>query len=271
MIIGKQIMIIAWFSCGATSAVACKIALTMYADVRIVYIETGSGHPDNNRFLRDCERWYGQRIEVIRSAVYENVEDVIIRRKYINGPYGAPCTLCLKKQVRYNFEDQVKMWDGQIWGFDFCKREVNRAIRFKQQNTHTKPLFPLIEKMITKQDALRMLQMAGIEIPAMYRMGYANNNCIGCVKGGIGYWNKIRKDFPEQFQRMAEIERQVGSTCLKDKNGRIWLDELDPTHGNDVIPIVPDCSLFCAIEFENIEDTQTVKVMNGEISIHETH
>lgn len=25
-------MIIAWFSCGATSAVSCKIALNMYAD-----------------------------------------------------------------------------------------------------------------------------------------------------------------------------------------------------------------------------------------------
>lgn len=52
-------MVIAWFSCGATSAVACKMALSMYDDVRIVYIETGSGHPDNERFLKDCERWYG--------------------------------------------------------------------------------------------------------------------------------------------------------------------------------------------------------------------
>ena len=28
-------MVIAWFSCGATSAVACKLALQMYDDVRI--------------------------------------------------------------------------------------------------------------------------------------------------------------------------------------------------------------------------------------------
>lgn len=48
-------MIIAWFSCGATSAVACKIALSLYDDVHIYYIETGSGHPDNTRFLADCE------------------------------------------------------------------------------------------------------------------------------------------------------------------------------------------------------------------------
>ena len=46
--------------------------------------------------------------------------------------------------------------------------------------------------------------------------------------------------------------------------------ELDPTRGDDVAPIVPDCSLFCAIEFQSIEDPQTAKVMNGEISINET-
>ena len=100
-------MVIAWFSCGATSAVACKIALTMYADVRIVYIETGSGHPDNERFIQDCERWYGQRIERIRSDKYRDVDDVLIRKTYINGPHGAACTSLLKKEVRYKFEDEV--------------------------------------------------------------------------------------------------------------------------------------------------------------------
>lgn len=49
-------MIIAWFSCGVTSAVACKIALNLYNDVQLYYIETGSGHPDNVRFISDCER-----------------------------------------------------------------------------------------------------------------------------------------------------------------------------------------------------------------------
>ena len=263
-------MTIAWFSCGATSAVACKFALSMYNDVRIVYIETGSGHPDNGRFINDCERWFGHRIETIKSADYINVEDVLLRRKYINGAHGAACTMLLKKQVRYKFEDEVKDWDGQVWGFDFCQREINRAIRFRQQNPRTKPLFPLIERMITKQDALGMLQRAGIEIPLMYRLGYNNNNCIGCVKGGIGYWNKIRHDFPKVFQRMAEIERKIGATCLKDERGHIWLDELDPKRGDPVQAITPDCSLFCAVEFANIEDPQTRKVMHGEISINQT-
>nr|DAZ20218.1 MAG TPA: hypothetical protein [Caudoviricetes sp.] len=46
--------------CGITSAVTCKIALSLYDDVQLYCIETGSCYPDNTRFLSDCEKWYGQ-------------------------------------------------------------------------------------------------------------------------------------------------------------------------------------------------------------------
>lgn len=114
-----------------------------------------------------------------------------------------------------------------------------------------------------------MLWKAGIKQPAMYRMGYNNNNCIGCVKGGMGYWNKIRKDFPEVFAQMAKIERDVGATCLKDKDGRIFLDELPTWRGDPVEEIIPDCSLICQIEFQEIIDRQVERVLKGEISIND--
>lgn len=260
-------MILAWFSCGATSAVACKIALQIYKDVRICYIETNSGHKDNERFLKECEQWFGQKIEVWHNDKYKNVEDVLTKKRYINSPTGAACTFHLKKEVRYMIEAEAGEWDGQVWGFDYCEREINRAIRFKEQNPKTKPLFPLIERQITKEDAIGMLWKAGINIPIMYRMGYNNNNCIGCVKGGIGYWNKIRKDFPHTFQRMAQIEREVGATCLKDENGRIWLDELDPKRGEKTKPIPIECGIICDIEFADIIDKRTQLVKKGIINI----
>lgn len=160
-------------------------------------------------------------------------------------------------------------WDGQVWGFDFDPKEINRAVRFKQQYPDTKPLFPLIERQITKQDAMGMLWKAGIEIPAMYKMGYNNNNCIGCVKGGMGYWNKIRKDFPNVFDRMAKIEREVGATCLKDQSGKIFLDELSPNRGEMPEEMIPDCSLICQIEFQELLDRQVERVLKGEISIND--
>jgi len=263
-------MVIAWFSCGATSAVACKIALQMYDDVEIYYIDTGSAHEDNVRFMTECEKWYGKKIHWRKNPNYFSVQDVLRQTCFINSPYGATCTTKLKKDVRKMIEDEVKEWDGQVWGFDYCQREINRAIRFKQQYPYTKPLFPLIERMISKPDALAMLQRAGIEIPMMYRLGYDNNNCIGCVKGGMGYWNKIRRDFPDRFAEMAEIEREIDATCLKDENGRIFLDELDPKRGDMKQHAVPSCSIICEIEFQSLLDKQTEKVLKGEMSINET-
>lgn len=101
--------------------------------------------------------------------------------------------------------------------------------------------FPLIDKMLSKADAHGILDNLGIKRPFMYDLGYSNNNCIGCVKGGMGYWNKIRVDFPEVFDRMAKLEREVGHSCI---NG-VYLDELEPDRGRMEDEIMTDCSIMC--------------------------
>jgi hypothetical protein len=87
----------------------------------------------------------------------------------------------------------------------------------------------------------------------MYKLGYQNNNCIGCPKGGMGYWNKIRQDFPEVFQRMAELERKLDNTVLRANGKPLFLDELDPNRGNHAKEANFECSLLCAIAEELIQ------------------
>lgn len=235
----------------------------MFDNVRIVYIDTGTCHNDNRRFIKDCSKWFGQPIETIKSPLYDNIYDVFRKYHYVNSPYGAPCTLHLKKNVRKVFEKENPNFYRQIFGFDFSLKEVNRAVRFRQQNPSAKPYFPLIEKKITKEECMGLLLKANIELPTMYKLGYSNNNCIGCVKGGISYWNHIRNDFPEHFQQMALIERICQGSCLTDDNGPLFLDELDPKRGLGLKPIQPSCSLFCDIEFSDIIDTETIQIMNN--------
>jgi hypothetical protein len=83
----------------------------------------------------------------------------------------------------------------------------------------------------------------------MYELGYDHNNCIGCVKGGMGYWNKIKIDFPEHFNKMAKIERELETTVLKFRSGkrkgeRMYLDELQPNMGN----FQKEPSIMCGID-----------------------
>ena len=241
--------IISWWSAGVTSAVATKLAIDKYGSdaVRPMYFQIDSAHPDNDRFKSQCEEWYGKKIEVHRSHKHNDQFEVIIKDKYVNGPGGARCTLVLKKRVRQRIEKEID-YSGQIFGFEYSKKEINRAIRFKEQYPDAKPLFPLIENKVNKKECLFYLEQQGIKRPTMYTLGYNNNNCIGCVKGGMGYWNKIRTDFPDHFEKMAQAERQVGNSCIRG----IFLDELDPEAGRRQKIVTPDCGNFCDIEFTEI-------------------
>jgi hypothetical protein len=261
---------VAWWSAGVTSAVATKLALDAYGkeNVDIIYFKIDSAHPDNDRFLRECEQWYGKDIEIHQSMKYKDQFDVIAKTGWINGPMGARCTLELKKEVRYKIERE-RDYHGQIFGFEFSKREINRALRFMEQYG-VNPIFPLIEKMMDKPACLHFLKMQGIAAPKMYELGFSNNNCIGCVKGGAGYWNLIRREFPDYFNRMADLEDKVGATCLKDKNGKIRLKDLDPNRGHNQKIIMPDCGNFCDIEFTDI-DHKDLKVVLDQGKIIESY
>lgn len=65
---------IAWFSCGASSAVAAKMAVDATRKtckpVIVAYTKIIEEHTDNLRFLRDCQEWCGCDIEVLINEKY---------------------------------------------------------------------------------------------------------------------------------------------------------------------------------------------------------
>ncbi len=228
--------VVSWFSCGAASAVASKLAIKKYNDVDVVRIELASEHSDNDRFAKDISNWLNRLIKSIRHKEYKSSWDVFNAKKYIQNQYGAPCTLILKKQVREEYERNNRV-DLQIFGYTF--EEKHRAERLQENFPEIKFEFPLIDNQLSKADCLAIIQDTGIELPEMYKLGFNNNNCIGCPKGGMGYWNKIRKEFPEQFERMEKLERTLKYSIFD-----CYLDELDPNAGRHNEPEI-SCSMFC--------------------------
>lgn len=202
-------MKVAWFSGGITSAVACKLALQQYDDVEIVFIETGSHHPDLLRFKDDCEKWFDKKIITLQSR-YKNHFEVFERTGVLSMPSYTPCTTLLKVRPRQEFEYNHPDITHYIWGFEKGAKEENRATKMCERYPQYGHIFPLIDANLNKESCMALVEQAGIKVPEMYLKGYHNNNCIGCVRGGAGYWNKIRVDFPEHFKRMAEIERKIG-------------------------------------------------------------
>lgn len=212
-------------------------------NVDLVYCDTlAYEHPDNKRFLSDVGQWVGKPIKIIRSKKYTDIYDVFDKTGWLVGPAGARCTTELKKVVRENYQI---VGDTHIFGL--TKEESSRAERMMRNHFDIDIDFILIRQGVGKNQCIEIIREAGIEIPAMYRLGYNNNNCIGCVKVGVGYWNKIRRDFPEHFDKMAKQERKMGTKILD-----CYLDELDPNRGNHKVEHSFECGVMCQLSFSNI-------------------
>lgn len=240
--------IVCRFSCGAASAVATKLAIEKYGVVEIYYNDTGSEHPDNARFLADCERWFGQPVNVLRSETFANIYEVFEARRFLVSHKGAPCTSELKRMPG------ERVWtpgDTEIFGY--TADETPRLARFRENNNERIIECPLIDAGITKDECFDRLMSAGIELPAMYRLGFRNNNCIGCVKArdNLDYWKRVRKHFPAQFARTAGLERELGVTINRVTRAGvrtpIYLDEIPDGDPKGADPKI-SCGLFCAVE-----------------------
>lgn len=244
--------VLVWFSCGAASAVTAKMAVDEYPDCELLYCDTLKyEHKDNPRFLRDMERWLGKEIKVLKSKKYKDIYDVFDSTGWLIGVHGGRCTKELKIQVRKEYQRE-----NDLHLFGLTADEGDRIIKFERDNDIDLEWI-LRDEGITKSDCYRILQEAGIELPAMYKLGYNNNNCIGCVKGGQGYWNKIRVDFPEAFEKMAKQERKmkvaINKTYAGDgKRKRIFLDELNPLAGRDVPMPDIECGALCVNDIREV-------------------
>lgn len=237
-----------WFSCGAASAVAAKQTLERYGascQVRVVNNPVLEEDEDNRRFLKDVQQWLGTSIEIAINPKYPEPSAVKVwdDRKFMSGPLGAPCTIELKKHARQQWEKENKP-DWHVLGF--TADEVKRHERFiETERDNVLPV--LIDSGTTKSMCFEILKKEGIDLPRIYKMGYPNANCIGCVKAtSPTYWNHVRKQHPDIFEQRAIQSKEIGARLVRVKNKRIFLDELDPeAKGRPMKTLQYDCGIFC--------------------------
>lgn len=244
--------VVARISCGIPSLVAAKLAIAEYGPnrVELVRSNTRSEHPDNERFLRDSEEWLGQRVTVLESDEYKDIWDVYRRERFVRSHKGVKCRGVLKLAP---FHAYYRPTDLLIFGYTADAKDAARAVRLKATSPEMMQ-FPLIERGLMRADCMAIVKRAGIEIPMMYRLGFNNNNCLGCPNGGMGYWNLIRIHFPDRFEEMCLIQDELGpgSWFLVRRNERISLRMLNPEDGDHKTEPEIDCSIMCALAEQDI-------------------
>lgn len=247
-ITGKKIAV--WFSCGGASAVAAKMTIDKYGkDNEVIICNTSikEEDEDNRRFLHDVEKWIGQKVEIVNSSKYPNQSAVEVWDKvsYMSGTKGAPCTKQLKKEARYEWQEKNKP-DYHVLGFTFDEKS-RHDLFIVSEIPNVIPV--LIDAEITKSDCFAILKYFGISLPRIYKMGYPNANCIGCVKASSPtYWNHVRKMHPTVFTERAEQSRRIGARLARHKGERLFLDELPPdAKGRSMKNMSFECGVFCEI------------------------
>ena len=241
--------IVCQFSCGAASAIATKMTLAQYPKERVMIVNAFvvEEHADNRRFLADCERWFGHPVTVLRDEKYgASTKEVWRRKQYIKGPHGAPCSQELKRRLLASVS---RPDDLAVIGYTV--EEQDRMDDLRDNFPDVQWDAPLIRAGLSHDDCLTMVHDVGIVLPLMYRLGYRNANCIGCPKGGQGYWQAIRADFPTEFDEIKSIQDAIGPGAyfLQFRSGprkgeRMSLQDLPPGSGDRSAPIL-SCSFQC--------------------------
>lgn len=267
--------IICWWSGGVTSAVACRLATMMYSKCRVVFIDTMNEDIDTYRFNKHCENVWGITIERIYNPDYPLSPVQSVWRKYnsLNNATGAICSSELKRTTRERFQKE-NAFTHQVFGFDI--NEGKRMKAMKKNYPECKAVFPLAFYGMSKEDCIGFLNNEGIDIPSAYKLGFQNNNCLktGCVQGGVGYWQKMKEEFPEKFLAMADMEHELTNikrqpvTMLKDQSkhgGLVFLlphpsypdiKDISMMKGRPPKPLT-DCNGFCGInDLEKRSETE---------------
>jgi 3'-phosphoadenosine 5'-phosphosulfate sulfotransferase (PAPS reductase)/FAD synthetase len=237
-----------WFSNGAASAVALKLAVDAFGaqNVRAVNNPVIEEDGDNLRFQKDVSDWCGIEIEQAVNPRFPDGSAVQVwwERRAMSFPHGAPCTVHLKKEARQHWENTNHV-DWHVFGFTAEERKRHDSfVRSERENV----LPILIDAGLTKQDCTDILLANGIAPPRIYSEGYPNANCIGCVKAtSPTYWNLVRETRPKVFADRAAQSRALGVKLARHKGRRIFLDELPAdAKGHPLKSLkMPECGIHC--------------------------
>jgi len=128
--------------------------------------------------------------------------------KFLGNSRVAHCSKILKsnlarKWIKEHYkEDECILYLGIDW------TEIHRCEAIIKNWMPYKVEFPMCEKpLLTKEQMLEELKEICIEVPKLYKLNFAHNNCGGfCCKAGQGHWAHVFETMPEKFKEYEENE-----------------------------------------------------------------
>lgn len=184
-------------------------------DIILLFTDTKTEDEDLYRFLGDATKKLDIPLTSLSDGrtIWEVFKDV----KYLGNTRIDPCSRILKRELSKAFIKQFDPKECVVYlGFDWT--EINRFEKAKKAWLPYVIKSPMCDApYIDKEEMKSMLAEDGIELPRLYKMGFAHNNCGGgCVKAGLGHFAKLLDEFPERYAEWEQHEQEIREYLGKD-------------------------------------------------------
>jgi 3'-phosphoadenosine 5'-phosphosulfate sulfotransferase (PAPS reductase)/FAD synthetase len=200
------------FSMGVSSAyIACRWQDEGKNPI-CVFSDTGQEDIDTYRFGWEVAGKWG--LDVVEANAGISLFDWFEKQKMIPARQLAACSIALKilpSQKYYKSQP-----DGAIaYGYDL--KEQERADRTERtwKLDGKKPVFPMIEKGISKEEAMGYFIKHNVKLPRVYEH-FSHANCMPCKNWRVNDWQACRVYFPDVFIKSMEFENRTGLKFLQD-------------------------------------------------------
>lgn len=211
--------VVMW-SGGITSWATARLVIERYGrdNVILLFADTNAEDEDLHRFNRDATVQLNMDLIRVADPKERDPWQVFEDARWLGNTRIAQCSHKLKQEpCRAWLEANADPEHTIVYvGIDWSETHrlpgiVRNWLPWKAEAPLTAPPYR------DKQQWLDAARAVGLEIPRLYRLGFAHNNCGGaCVKGGQAQWVRLLEVFPERYARAEAAEEKMRRLLGKD-------------------------------------------------------
>jgi hypothetical protein len=211
---------IVMFSGGLGSWAAAKRVSEKHGTdgLKLLFTDTRMEDEDLYRFLDEAAANVGGQL--VKIAEGRNPWHVFFDKRFLGNSRVDPCSRILKREMAdaWLTANCDPATTTVYVGIDWTEEHRFTGLRDRRAVDGWRYEAPLCEApYISKADVMAWLKREGIELPRLYAMGFAHNNCGGfCVKAGQGHFANLLRAMPARYAKHEAMERAIRSYLDKD-------------------------------------------------------
>lgn len=211
--------VVMW-SGGITSWATARFVIDRYGrtNTTLLFADTNAEDEDLHRWNHDAAAQLGMNLVRVADPQERDPLQVFEDRAWIGNTRIAQCSHLLKQDpCRRWLEANCDPASTILYvGLDWSEPHrvpgvVAGWLPWPAEAPLTQPPYRDKEQWFVEARA------SGLEVPRLYGLGFAHNNCGGaCVKGGQAQWTRLLAVFPERYAKVEAFEQRMRSKLGKD-------------------------------------------------------